>query len=64
VTERLRDAIAGQVIQLPGGGTASITVSAGLAELAGSESVEGLIRRADDALYKAKSSGRNRAVAG
>ena len=62
VTERLRDAIAAQDIQLPGGGTTSITVSAGLAELGPGENVEGLLRRADDALYKAKSSGRNRAV--
>ncbi|HVJ21919.1 MAG TPA: diguanylate cyclase [Polyangiaceae bacterium] len=64
VTERVRDSIAAQQIQLPGGGVTSITVSAGLAELAPGENVEGLLRRADDALYKAKSSGRNRAVAG
>jgi len=62
VTDRVRDAIAAQAIQLPGGGTASITVSAGVAELKPGESVEGLIRRADDALYEAKSSGRNRSV--
>jgi diguanylate cyclase (GGDEF)-like protein len=64
VTERMQDAIARAPIPLPAGGTASLTVSAGVAELAPGESVEGLIRRADDALYRAKSAGRNQAMRG
>jgi diguanylate cyclase (GGDEF)-like protein len=37
-----------------------ITISGGVAELADGETEESLIQRADDALYKAKESGRNR----
>jgi diguanylate cyclase (GGDEF)-like protein len=38
------------------------TVSAGLAELGGSEPGEDLLKRADEALYEAKRTGRNRVV--
>jgi diguanylate cyclase (GGDEF)-like protein len=62
VTERVRDAIARETITLPNGGTTNLTVSAGVAELLPGESVEALIRRADDALYRAKQSGRNRSI--
>lgn len=39
-----------------------LTLSAGVARFDGKESVEGLIARADKALYKAKHTGRNRVV--
>jgi diguanylate cyclase (GGDEF)-like protein len=38
------------------------TASCGLAEFAGNESVEGLIKRADEALYEAKRKGKNRVI--
>jgi len=55
--ERLRIAIA----QPNGKGLAPVTISVGVAEANGSsDSVAKLMKRADDALYAAKSSGRNR----
>jgi PleD family two-component response regulator len=41
-----------------------ITASFGVAELAAGEQGDGLLRRADKALYEAKQLGRNRVVAG
>ncbi len=38
------------------------TCSAGLATLNGSETVEALVRRADEALYEAKERGRDRII--
>lgn len=42
----------------------SITFSAGIAEAHGSETMADLLRRADEALYRAKNSGRNRVEIG
>ncbi len=54
VAERIRDEIAR---------VAGITISSGVAELSfGDDSLDLLIRRADDALYRAKQEGRNRTV--
>jgi len=39
-----------------------ITASFGLATLMEGESLDGLLKRADEALYQAKNSGRNRVV--
>lgn len=44
-------------------GLPSITISIGIAQHALSETTESLLRRADAALYQAKSAGRNRVVA-
>ncbi len=59
--ERVRRVTAGHGF----GGGISITVSAGVAQYAGAESIETLLRRADMALYAAKAAGRNvvRAIA-
>ena len=46
-----------------GGAAISITASLGVATvMAGDESLEELLRRADAALYQAKESGRNRVI--
>lgn len=42
----------------------TITISCGLAELKVGDTIDSLIKRADDALYKAKRKGRNRVEAG
>lgn len=57
--ERVRQATSDQTVSLKQG-QAQVTVSVGVAEVANSEITEGLIQRADDALYAAKRAGRNR----
>jgi diguanylate cyclase (GGDEF)-like protein len=62
VAERIRQAIAAQAIVTPQGQIA-VTVSLGIAKLASQEdTLERLIQRADQALYRAKAGGRNRSV--
>lgn len=56
--ERLRTAFA-QEAQADPDLPVAATVSIGVAALAGGESIEGLVQRADAALYRAKHSGRN-----
>ena len=41
----------------------TVTISCGLAELKVGDTIDSLIKRADDALYKAKRKGRNRVEA-
>ncbi|HEX6275275.1 MAG TPA: diguanylate cyclase [Polyangiaceae bacterium] len=62
VTERLRESIGKAEIPIGDGRIAKITVSAGVAELFPTEGLDGLMKRADDALYVAKERGRNRSV--
>ena len=62
VAERVRQAIARRPIVFEGK-TISVTTSLGLAELQPKESPGEAIERADQALYSAKNSGRNRWVA-
>jgi two-component system cell cycle response regulator len=64
VAERLRQKIAAETFRLPEeSASIAVTVSIGIACLAGGEeSAETLIRRADQALYRAKRNGRNRVV--
>lgn len=64
IAERIRKAVEGTHIDL-GGFSTFITVSMGVAELSfdpQDQSIEDMIRRADQALYQAKQQGRNRAV--
>jgi len=57
--ERLRRMIDHSAVPLPSGMEVSITVSTGIASLEGSEDRDSLMGRADQALYAAKSGGRN-----
>ena len=57
--ERLRKAIEARIMRFPGGGTGRVTVSTGVALLAGDEGCDQLVSRADGALYEAKAEGRN-----
>jgi diguanylate cyclase (GGDEF)-like protein len=59
VSERLRRGIESVVVR-SGGHRATVTVSIGLAELGPDDSAPSLLRRVDDALYRAKAAGRNR----
>ncbi len=58
VAERLRMGIAARPFELPGGPDIRVTASVGVA-LARAAEVRGLVGLADEALYEAKSSGRN-----
>jgi len=61
VAERLRERLAGVSVEMPGGRTFSFTVSVGVAGLTAEDSgLEALLKRADEALYEAKHTGRNR----
>jgi len=63
LAERIRDRVAEMAVD-DGGYRIRITVSLGVAEMdAGIAEVDGLLRAADDALYKAKDVGRDRVVA-
>ena len=57
--ERLRAAVARRDIDFPDGTKGRVTISVGVALLAGSEGCDHLISRADAALYEAKADGRN-----
>jgi diguanylate cyclase (GGDEF)-like protein len=59
VAERIRRRIGALPIDVDGG-MLHVTVSVGVAQLHGSEAIDSMIARADDALYTAKSSGRDR----
>lgn len=60
VCERLRAGIAGHLVYAPSGFPIRVTVSAGMVSLAMADDREQLYRLADEALYEAKSRGRNR----
>ncbi|MBA1263910.1 diguanylate cyclase [Stutzerimonas stutzeri] len=60
--EKLRDAIASERFRLPQGEILNVTVSIGVAVHDGHPDYEHLLRRADQALYEAKRTGRNRCV--
>jgi diguanylate cyclase (GGDEF)-like protein len=59
VCERLREMMAGRPVALPSGAALTVTLSTGIALMAGEEASDRLISRADAALYEAKAGGRN-----
>jgi two-component system cell cycle response regulator len=65
ISERLRKSIESTPVAISRGpGKLSVTVSIGIAGCSGAgDSADALLRRADQALYNAKNSGRNRVVA-
>jgi len=64
VAERVRASVAAAPFPIRGGADAlGVTVSIGVAESHGGEPCEALFKRADQALYLSKSSGRNRVTA-
>ncbi len=65
VAEQLREKIGRKKLTLAHGtkkDLGHITISVGVTEIAPSDSIESVIERADKALYKAKSEGRNRVI--
>lgn len=62
VADKARLAVASRSLSAGTAGEIALTVSAGVAELRPGEDAEGLIARADAALYAAKAAGRNRTV--
>ena len=62
VAERLRIALAALRFASSDGQDFHVTASFGIAERSSGEEFEALVRRADEALYEAKSTGRNRVV--
>ena len=62
VTERLRERVGRAEVRADKTRVARFTVSAGVAELAPGERIDSLLKRADEALYRAKEEGRNRTV--
>ena len=57
--ERLRENIAAAALKLPDGRTLSMTISGGIAQWQPGIAIDTLIRASDEALYRAKQSGRN-----
>ena len=62
LAERLKQVVAALQIKTPEGDTVKITASFGVASLRKDDDREGLIKKADDMLYKAKAAGRNRVM--
>lgn len=66
VAERMRTEIAAHPVPIAGRGDVNVTVSIGIGSTEdgpGDDTPQRLIKRADDALYAAKSAGRNRVIA-
>jgi two-component system cell cycle response regulator len=64
VGERIRQKIGGEPFRFEGGRSLPVTVSIGISSLASSvDTPQALLKRADEALYRAKRDGRNRVAA-
>ncbi len=63
VLERVRRQFADEMVVLGDGNSIAITVSIGVASMTPGKGVEAALLAADDALYRAKRSGRNRLCA-
>jgi len=63
VAERIRAAIQATSVRLPDGNIVSVTVSIGFAMRSADDTVDSLLQKADQALYRAKREGRNRICA-
>jgi diguanylate cyclase (GGDEF)-like protein/PAS domain S-box-containing protein len=63
IAERIRHAIADTEVRSLDGTPLALTASIGLAVVGGDESIHDALRRADQAMYRAKRNGRNRLVA-
>ncbi len=61
--ERIRAAIEHATVETPDGASVSVTVSLGVTTRHVDEALASLIRRADEAVYAAKTAGRNRVIA-
>ena len=61
--ERLRSSIDGSGFELSDGTSVPVTVSIGIAQAHRGEALDALLRRADEALYAAKTAGRNQVQA-
>ena len=62
LAERLKQVLYALRVKTPEGDTVKITASFGVASLRKDDDREGLIKKADDMLYKAKAAGRNRVM--
>ncbi|MEO1042326.1 MAG: PleD family two-component system response regulator [Pseudomonadota bacterium] len=60
IAERLRQAVEAKPVTLPSGEDVNVTISIGVSTFGITDSLAALLKRADEALYKAKQSGRNR----
>jgi diguanylate cyclase (GGDEF)-like protein len=63
VSDRLRRSVAEKPIQIPGQDAIPVTISLGVTMADSDEPMEAGLKRADQAMYRAKQSGRNRVEA-
>lgn len=64
ILERLRENMEAQILTTDHGADVRVTLSAGISTLKMSDKIEDLVRRADQSLYEAKATGRNKVLHG
>ena len=62
IAERLRAAVEAEAVTIPSGEEINVTVSIGVSSFMITDSLAAVLKRADEALYRAKESGRNRVI--